>query len=334
MYQTIILMYQISTNKLNLRIDHNLHKDIIWQLQRHSKQFDWKIPVNPNDILSVDLLIQDKNGGDFLSKSLIQRNTSSIFQKLYISLISKKAMKDFNSHNKFASSGFIYGKNDIIEGCKNIHKTGLSGRILSVVYKHIHNGFMQPNIMSKLGIANTGMCKLCGDTSEATYLHISFDCPITDIIRTLLKERLFRATNKHLPLHLNMINILNPQAPHLSNNLINLSLKTVCAYKFCLHKHFHSGLANTEIENPRLPLSLTNKILNIVNKSEQGKFKLLPFKKWPHYLSFCKKKTPPLENTLSEYYRTDNFCKILNVDNRSFISSETPTNSHVLLLWD
>ena len=104
-------------NNSTLKMNQNLHKDIIWQLQCHSKQFDWKIPTNPNDILSVDLLIQDKNGGDFLSKSLIQRNTSSIFQKLYISLISKKAIKDFNSHNKFLSSGFIYGKNDIIESC-------------------------------------------------------------------------------------------------------------------------------------------------------------------------------------------------------------------------
>ena len=154
------------------------------------------------------------------------------------------------------------------------------------------------------------------------------------MIQTLIKERLYRATNKYLPLHLNMNNILKPQAPHLSNDLINLSLKTVCSYKFCLHKHFHSRLANTEIENPRLPLSLTNKILNIVNKSVQGKFKLLPFRKWPHYLSFCKKKTPPLENTISEYYRTDNFHKIPNVDNISFTSSDTPTNSHVLLLWD
>ena len=28
------------TNKLNLKIYHNMHKDIIWQLQCHSKQFD------------------------------------------------------------------------------------------------------------------------------------------------------------------------------------------------------------------------------------------------------------------------------------------------------
>ena len=88
---TRLTIEAFETNKLNLKIDHNLHKDIIWQLQRHSKQFDWKIPVNPNDILSVDLLIQDKMAETSLANHLSKEIHRQSF-KNYISLLSLRKL--------------------------------------------------------------------------------------------------------------------------------------------------------------------------------------------------------------------------------------------------
>ena len=58
-----------------------------------------------------------------------------------------------------------------------------------------------------------------------------------------------------------------------------------------LHKHYLTGYPNVEISNTKLPLDLTNKILEIVSREDDGRHNIMRYHNIPKYLSFEKEKT-------------------------------------------
>ena len=285
----------------NLTISPSIYKIIRWQLTRHNKLFQWNAPSAKDylDILGTKFI--EKTKEEPLSASLIERNSSSLYKKLYLSTIKTRSLRDFNSHNKWQKHGFIYGKEDIIKGCQNINSTSLSGRVLSVCYKHQHQGYMQPLLIKKLGLNNEEVfCKLCGE-KDIDYQHLFVECEVSYYIRILLEERFYRSSQKITRFTCHDINILSFNIEEKETQ--KLKSQFTCSYKFHIHMFHHKALSNIERTNPKIPLQLVNTILSTVQKASN--FKIPPFKNIPPYLSYCKKNTPSLSQLLKTHPSDD-----------------------------
>ena len=263
----------------------------------------------------------------------MQRTSKSLYKKLYLSLITPNGLKDFNSHNKWLKEGFCYSRQDIISGCQMITKSHLSGRVQSTILRHMHRGYMDPHQMKYLKLIERDKCKLCND-EEVTYSHIFIYCSIGRFIRILLQERFYRATQQKLPINFHSINIFKLDNSTKEKSLQNLITQFIGAYKYVLHKHLHTGLANSEISNTKLPLDLTNKILDIVKSADDGKHKIFRFKKVPRYLSYEKENTPKLQDLLSNYFKKDMSDIIINTHDPNIPDTPKSINQWAFeLLW-
>ena len=135
-------MDEANRANVDLFIDQNTHNAITLQLNRHNKLYKWNAPIDTSNILDTTLLPNFQV--DKFTRSLTERNSSSNYGKIYLSLVSRKGLKDFNSHNKWITPGFLYSKEDIINACKQICKSKLSGRIQLTLLRHVHVVYMDP----------------------------------------------------------------------------------------------------------------------------------------------------------------------------------------------
>ena len=158
-------------------------------------------------------------------------------------------------------------REEIISGCETITKSKLSGRIQSTLLKHMHSGFRNPVNLKTIKLIQSDACKLCSD-KETTYTHIFIYCAIGRFVRLLLQERFYRATNQILQINMDLINIFKLPRCSQDKSLKTLTSQFIGAYKYVLHKHYHTGYPNVEISNTKLPLDLTNKILEIVSRAD------------------------------------------------------------------
>ena len=279
-----------------LKIPPKIYLNLRRQLIKHNEHFNWSAPKldDYDDLLGTRMVEYTKE--DPLSASLIERNAVSLHRKLYLSTIKTKAMKDFRSHVKWSKRGYIYGKEDILLGCKNIHMTGMSGRIMSTCYKHIHCGFMNPSLMKKLDLTKDDQCKLCG-TADVDYEHIFLECDVANFISMLLEEKYFRITGAKTRLTVHDINVLNFQ--HKNKEQQKLKAQFICAFKYRLHMFFHNSTPNIEIKNSKIPLLLTNTIISTVEKFSS--YKIPIYKTVPPYLLALQKKTPTIGQLMERH---------------------------------
>ena len=114
-------------------------------------------------------------------------------------------------------------KDDIAKACRAIHATGFSGRIRSILFRHLHRGYKSPKLFKCLEISQDDTCMMCG-AEKTDFYHIFDKCQVSSFIKLLLKEAFFIST------------ALDPHNFRESQNIIlpcpagwqNISLSTPC----------------------------------------------------------------------------------------------------------